>query len=161
VSSRLWHVSDDPSITRFEPREGLVWAIGEQQVSKYWFPRDCPRGTWWAGPETTDLDVDRLLSGDRTREVHAIQADWLDAFRAARLWAYRLPPESFEPREDPRFYFTSPIAVEPLERQELGDLFALHAEARIELRIVPDLAALWAQVIASTVEFSGNRLSNL
>ncbi len=159
--SALWHVSEDPSIARFEPRDGLVWAIEAQHLSKYWFPRDCPRGTWWAGPATKELDVERFLSGDRSREVHAIQADWLDPFRAARLWAYRLPSESFAPRDDPPFYFTSPAAVEPLERQELGDLFTLHAQAGIELRIVPDLAALWAQVIESTVEFSGNRLSNL
>jgi hypothetical protein len=157
----LWHVSDDPSIARFEPRDGLVWAIAERHVSKYWFPRDCPRGTWWAGPGTTAVDVDRFLSGEREREVHAIQADWLDRFRTARLSAYRLPPETFDPRDDPRFYFTSAVAVEPLERRELGDLLDLHAQAGIELRIVPDLAALWAQVIASTVEFSGNRLGNL
>lgn len=157
----LWHVSDDPAIARFEPRDGLVWAIEERHLSKYWFPRDCPRGTWWAGARTTDADVDRFLSGERGREVHAIQADWLDRFRTARVWAYRLPPDSFRPRDDPSFYFTSPHAVEPLERRELDDLLALHAEAGIELRVVPDLAAVWAQVIASTVEFSGNRLSNL
>jgi hypothetical protein len=157
----LWHVSEDPGIERFEPRDGLVWAIEERHLSKYWFPRDCPRGTWWAGAGTVQPDVDRFLSGDRAREVHAIQADWLDRFRAARLWAYRLPPESFEPRDDPAFYFTSQLALEPLERKELGDLFALHSRAGIELRIVPDLAAIWAQVIVSSVEFSGNRLSNL
>jgi hypothetical protein len=154
-------VSDDPRIERFEPRDGLVWAIGEEHVSKYWFPRDCPRGTWWAGPATTDADVDRFLSGDRAREVHAIQADWLDEMRRARLTAYRLPADTFTPRDDPVFYWVSTEAVEPLERTELGDLLARHADAGIELRIVPDLAALWTQVIASTVEFSGNRLANL
>lgn len=154
-------MSDDPRIERFEPRDGLVWAIEEEHVSKYWFPRDCPRGTWWAGAGTSAADVDRFLSGDRSREVHAIQADWLAAMRSARLTAYRLPAETFAPRADPAFYWVSPEAVEPLERVELGDLLALHADAGIELRVVPDLAGLWAQVIVSTVEFSGNRLANL
>ena len=31
----------------------------------------------------------------------------------------------------------------------------------IELRIVPDLGAVWQQVIGSTLEFSGIRLRNL
>jgi len=51
--------------------------------------------------------------------------------------------------------------VEPLELVELGDLLARHAEAGIELRIVPDLGRLWERVVASTLEFSGMRLRNL
>ena len=43
----------------------------------------------------------------------------------------------------------------------LGDLLERHAAAGIELRIVPDLSALWQRVIASTLEFSGIRLRNL
>ena len=36
----------------------------------YWFPRDCPRATFWAVEETTDDDVDRWVGGDRSRRVH-------------------------------------------------------------------------------------------
>jgi hypothetical protein len=39
--------------------------------------------------------------------------------------------------------------------------FARHTAAGIELRIVPDLMAVWQRVIASTLEFSGLRLRNL
>jgi hypothetical protein len=165
----LWHVSEDDSIGRFEPRadpahdlpEPLVWAIDERHVPAYWFPRDCPRGTFWAVGTTTDADVERWLTGDRSRRVHAIQGDWLAAFRAARLFAYLLPDATFEPYLDAAGYHVSWEAVEPVEVRELGDLLALHAEAGIELRIVPDLNALWQRVIASTLEFSGIRLRNL
>jgi hypothetical protein len=44
---------------------------------------------------------------------------------------------------------------------ELGDLLAWHAEANIELRVVPDLAGLRERVVATTLEFSGIRLRNL
>ena len=50
--------------------------------------------------------------------------------------------------------------VEPLELVEVGDLLARHAEAEIELRIVPSLTPLWQRVIESTLEFSGIRLRN-
>jgi hypothetical protein len=40
----------------------------------------------------------------------------------------------------------------------VGDLLALHAEAGIELRVLPHLQDLWAAVITSTVGFSGIRL---
>ncbi len=165
----LWHVSDDSSITRFEPRanerhdspEPLVWAIDTAHVPAYWFPRACPRGTFWAVDSTSDDDVERFLTGDRGRRVHAIQADWLESMRAARLYAYRLPPEPFERYSRAAGYWVARDAVEPIAVEELCDLLARHAEAGIELRVVPRLLPLWERVIASSLEFSGIRLSNL
>jgi hypothetical protein len=165
----LWHVSEDPSIARFEPRandahdspEPLVWAIDDDHVPAYWFPRDCPRGTFWAVASTSEEDVERFLTRNRGLRVHAFQRDWLDAFRSARLCAYRLPAETFERYGRAAGYWVSRTAVEPVEVVELGDLFDRHAAAGIELRVVPDLAAVWRRVIGSTLEFSGIRLRNL
>jgi hypothetical protein len=165
----LWHVSDDPAIVRFEPRavehhdspEPLVWAIDDSHVPAYWFPRECPRATFWAVESTSAADVERFLTGDRSRRVHALQADWLAEFRSARLWAYRLPTETFERYERAAGHWVSREAVVPLAVEDLGDLLVRHAAAGIELRVVPDLAALWQRVIASTLEFSGIRLRNL
>jgi hypothetical protein len=165
----LWHVSDDPAIARFEPRanvahdspEALVWAIDDEHVPAYWFPRDCPRGTFWAVSSTSDEDVERFLTGNRSLRVHALQQDWFDVFRSARLWAYRLPAETFERYARAAGYWVSREAVEPTDVAELGDLVARHLDSGIELRLVPDLAAVWERVIASTLEFSGIRLRNL
>ena len=165
----LWHFSEDASIRRFEPRadpaydspEPLVWAIDDAHAPAYWFPRECPRGTFWAVSTTTDEDVERFLPGDRTRRVHAIQSDWLAAVRAARVVAYRLPGEMFERYPRASGYWVSRVPVEPLAVEELGDLLERHAAAGIELRVVPSLAPLWERVIASTLDFSGIRLRNL
>ena len=165
----VWHVSEDGSIDCFMPRaneahdspEALVWAIDDEHVPAYWFPRECPRATFWAVESTSDDDVERFLCGDRTRRVHAIEGAWLPDVRAARVFAYRLPPESFTRYERAAGYWVSRSAVEPLEVLELGDLLAKHAAAGIELRIVPALRPLWERVIASSLEFSGIRLRNL
>jgi hypothetical protein len=165
----LWHVSADASIARFEPRanerhdsrEPLVWAIDDEHVPAYWFPRECPRGTFWAVDSTTDEDVERFLTGDRVTRVHAIEAGWLEVLRAGRLYAYSLPAEGFERYERAAGYWVSRDAVEPAGVEELGDLLSRHAEAGIELRIVPQLLPLWERVIASSLEFSGIRLRNL
>jgi hypothetical protein len=156
----LWHVSEDPTIDRFEPRgadDPLVWAIDTRHLPLYWFPRDCPRATFWADRDTTDDDVDRFLSGDRGRRVHVIEPAWLDPMRTTRVVAYRMPEQTFEPWD--RFWI-SRAAVEPLELVELGDLLARHAAAEIELRIAPNLLSLWDSVVASTLDFSGIRLRN-
>jgi hypothetical protein len=169
VSAALWHFSEDDSIRRFEPRaneehdsdEALVWAIDDVHAPAYWFPRDCPRGTWWAGEETSDADVERFLLGDRTLRVHALQAGWLDALRSARVYAYRMPLERFEPYPRAYGYWIAREPVQPLDIVPLGDLLLRHANAGIELRVVRDLARIWTLVAASTLAFSGIRLRNL
>jgi hypothetical protein len=53
----VWHFSEEPGIAQFEPRTGaagapdeaLVWAIDAEHAPSYWFPRDCPRVTFWRG----------------------------------------------------------------------------------------------------------------
>ena len=156
----LWHVSEEPTIRRFEPRgveEALVWAIDTRHLPLYWFSRDCPRATYWARECTSDEDVERFLEGDRSRRVHVIESAWLARMREATVYAYRMPEETFEPWD--RFWI-SRAAVEPLELVELGDLLELHAGARIELRIAPELLAFWDKVVNSTLDFSGIRLRN-
>jgi len=165
----LWHVSEDGGIGRFRPRanethdspKAFVWAIDDEHVPAYWFPRDCPRGTFWAVEQTTDEDVERFLDGDRTRRVHAVEASWLQALRETTLYAYRLRREAFTRYERAAGYWVSRSDVEPVEVVELEDLLALHAAAGIELRIVPSLLPLWERVAASSLEFSGIRLRNL
>jgi hypothetical protein len=162
----LWHVSEDAAIERFEPHvsataesdEPWVWAVDTRHLPMFWFPRDCPRGTFWAGPGTTPEDADRLLGG--AARVHAVEGAWLDRIRDAEVVAYRLPQESFAPHPEVGGYWLSREGVAPLELVELGDLLSLHAQARIELRIVDSLWPLWDRVVESTLEFSGIRLRN-
>jgi hypothetical protein len=165
----LWHFSEDASIHRFEPGadpshdsdEPLVWAIDDAHAPAYWFPRECPRGTWWADPDTSDADVDRFLGGERGLRVHAVQADWLPLLRSARVYAYELPSDGFERYPRANGYWVARGAVEPVSVAGLGDLLERHAAAGIELRIVPALEPLWERVAASSLAFSGIRLRNL
>jgi len=158
-------VSEDDTIRRFDPHraptspldEKLVWAIDTRHLPLYWFPRDCPRATFWAVSATTAADVDAFLGGDRSRRVHVVEPDWLAPLRTTRVVAYRLPDETFD-RWD-RFWI-SREPVEPLELVEFGDLVLRHEEAGIELRARPDLLHLWDDVIASSLDYSGIRLRN-
>lgn len=180
----LWHVSEEPGLTRFEPRptaglglmrgadgtiaaapkadtdRPLVWAVDTRHLPLFWFPRDCPRGTFWARPETTDADVEQFLYGDRSRRVHATEATWLERMRSVRVYAYRMEESTFRPHGTVGGYWVSEGVVDVVERVDLGDLLQRHADAAIELRIVPSIWPLWDRVVGSTLEFSGIRLRN-
>ncbi|HET7648371.1 MAG TPA: hypothetical protein VFK17_07365 [Gaiellaceae bacterium] len=163
--TELWHVSEDPTIEVFAPHhhelhaadEPLVWAVDSRFQWLYWFPRDCPRACWCAGEDTTDEDVETWLDGDRGRRVAVVESAWLERLRSVRLWAYRLPAETFEPWDK---FFVSRDTVVPLELVELGDVLARHAEAGVELRLAPRLYPLWDRVVETTLDYSGIRLRN-
>jgi hypothetical protein len=158
-------VSEDASIDRFEPhvsrtassKEPRVWAVDTRHLPFYWFPRECPRGTFWATAETTPYDAELVTGATR---VHAVEGGWLDRVRAAQVVAYRLPGETFTPDPEVGGYWLSREPVVPVEVVELGDLLELHAGAGIELRLVTNLWPLWNRVSASSLEFSGIRLHN-
>jgi hypothetical protein len=160
------HFSEDPTIEVFRPHVAktaqqvtpYVWAVGHDRAPDYWFPRQCPRAMAWVGPSTTPEDRDRIIGAGSGTRVHAVEYDWLDAMRSVKLFAYRLPADVFV-EHDAAFVAGSEVRpLGPAER--VGDLFDLHAEAGIQLRVLPRLRDFWSEVIASTVEFSGIRLRN-
>ena len=161
----LWHVSEDSSIARFEPHvsataessEPRVWAVDTRHLPLYWFPRECPRGIFWATPETAPADAELLAGASR---VHIAESGWLDRIRSGK--GACVPPAGGHLHAHPEVggYWLSREAVAPAELVELGDLLGLHAESGIELRLVPNLWPSWDRVAASTLEFSGIRLRN-
>jgi hypothetical protein len=158
-------VSENPAIVRFDPhdsatatsRERRVWAVDTRHLPLYWFPRACPRATFWARYETTPEDAELLAGASR---VHAIENGWLERLHNTRVVAYRLPEQAFVPDPEVGGYWLSRHPVTPLEIVELGDLVPLHEQAGIALRVVPNLWLLWDRVVSSSLEFSGIRLRN-
>lgn len=121
----------------------------------------------WVEPDTTDADRDRFLGPGGGQRVHAVEYGWLEAMRTVELYAYRLPADGFGPLPDADSAVNgSPAlvaseAVTPLGPPErVGDLFALHAEAGIQLRVLDNLRGFWDAVIDSSLGFSGIRLRN-
>jgi hypothetical protein len=160
----LFHVSKEPGIERFEPRvsdytgEPVVWAIEASRVHNYLLPRDCPRVTYYAGPETSAADVQRFLGSSPA--VVAVESDWLERLRSCRLYCYHLPPETFECLDECAGYFVSREAVVPARVEVIDDVIAELLKRGVELRFVPELWQLRDAVVASTLQFSIIRMRN-
>jgi hypothetical protein len=170
VPGEVLHFSEDSTITGFVPHVArtarepspYVWAVDAEQAPSYWFPRDCPRMMAWAGPWTTVDDRERILGPGGGERVHAVEYSWLERMRTVRLYAYRLPAAWFRPIGEPRPHaMVAERPVAPLGPPErVGDLFALHAAAGLQLRVLPELWAFADAVADSTLEFSGIRMRN-
>jgi len=164
------HFSEDPTIKLFVPHvaataqqpEPYVWAVDGILTPAYWFPRDCPRAMAWLTAGTTEGDRERIIGPGGGERVHAIEYPWLSPMVAVRLYAYRLPADSFQPIGDPVPHaFVASEPVEPLGPPEpVGDLIHLHHRDGIQLRVLPSIRAFWRAVTHSTLGFSGIRLLN-
>jgi hypothetical protein len=165
---RLFHVSEEPGIARFEPRPppspdagvtgDAVWAVAESHLVNFLTPRECPRICFRAGPQTTPADRARFL-GDAGLVV-AVEADWAARIAAATLYIYEMPPQSFEPALPEAGYWISRQAVTPLAVRAQSKLFEALAEAGAEVRMLEEFWPLARAVAASTLQFSIIRARN-
>lgn len=161
---RIYHVSDQPGIARFEPRpsptrhpaapEPVVWAVAERLLHNYLLPRDCPRVTFYVGEQTTSGDAERFMLGTSASHVVAIEGGWLERVRAARLYRYELPSSTFREVDAGAGYLVSEAAVEPLAVTVVDDLLGELVGRGVELRVTPSLWKLRDAVTGSSLHFS-------
>lgn len=156
---RLFHISDDPAIVRFEPRPARdgalkVWAIEERMVCNYLLPRDCPRVCFRA---TASVESHLLEGADA---IVAIETEWLERVRTAVLYRYELPTASFALEDATAGYWTSANAVTPLRVDRIADAPERIAEAGARMMVLHSLWALHDEVIASGLDFSMIRMRN-
>jgi hypothetical protein len=161
----FFHVSEQREIERFEPRQGsgfdgipVVWAIDAERLRNYLLPRDCPRVTYYAGPNTTATDRQRLLGSSAA--VIAIERQWLEPLRRCRLYCYHLPAETFECADECAGYFVSQRPVQPTWVEIIDDAIAALMRRRVELRVLPTLWPLRDAVVGSSLQFSIIRMRN-
>ena len=168
MKPRLFHVSEEAGIARFDPRPppspdagvvgDVVWAVAQSHLVNFLTPRDCPRIAFRAGPDTSEADKARFLAG--AERVVAFEEEWLERVRACTLYLYEIPPATFEEALPEAGYWISREPVTPSGVVRRGDLMAALAEAGAEVRILNDFWPLADAVAASTLQFSILRKRN-
>lgn len=164
-ASILHHFSEDPSIVRFEPhvpktnptQRPAVWAIDAEHAPLYWFPRNCPRVTAWPRNFDERSEFHRRLA-TKAHRLHAIETTWLDRMRATQLYRYDFDASDFARWPEASGQWISYEVVEPVAVAAMGNLVDAHREARIELRLVPNLWPLVELVKRGPWDFGCVRL---
>ena len=163
----LYHFSEDPHLTRFEPHvprtnpthAPAVWAIDAVHAPLYWFPRECPRVAIWPRDERARVEFRARFTTSAIR-LHAVESGWLERMRGAQLFRYEFGAADFEPWEPADGQWISSSAVSPLDVVPVGDLLQAHADSGIELRVVPSLWPLHDGAIGGEFNFSIVRMHN-
>jgi hypothetical protein len=160
----LFHISEDAGIERFDPRPSeyaaapVVWSIDADRLRNYLAPRDCPRVTFYAGPQTMPADRERFLGASRA--VVAIEQAWLERLRTCRVFCYHLPPDTFQCIDRCAGYFVSRVPVAPTQVDVIDDVIAELRRRNVTLRIESNLWPLRDAVASSTLMFSIIRMRN-
>lgn len=167
---RLFHVSEQPDIARFEPRlppppndavqTPVVWSVDEPHLPNYLLPRECPRVAFRRALRTTAQDRERFLGAGDKVHVVAIESAWFERAISTALWLHEFAPESFVCRDSTAGYFVSATAVAPLDRRRVERPLAELLGYGVELRVLPSLLDLASAVAASSLAFSCIRMRN-
>ena len=112
---RLFHISEVPGISLFEPRpsphrsagvDGLiVWAIDGEHIQNYFLPRGCPGVTFFASPNSTAEDIATLLGPSGAAHVIAVESCWISRIRSQSIGRYEFDPTPFEPEDETAGYW--------------------------------------------------------
>ena len=139
-------------------RDPVVWAIDAEHLRNYLLPRDCPRVTYYRGRTSTKADVEQLLGPHFA--VVAVERDWLERIRTARLYCYHVPETTFESLDAGAGYFVSRTPVVPVRVETITDPSKAIVAAGADFRVVDGLWGLHDAVSASTLQFSMIRMKN-
>lgn len=162
---RIFHVSETPDITRFEPRPDArgrerVWAIGDTRLHNYLLPRDCPRVTYYATDTTTDADRSAFFSASGAHSVVAIEHRWFPALRDTHLHVYEFDSATFVLEDAIAAYYVSSRPATPIAHRVVADPAAELFDRHVELRVLPSLWDLCDAVAQSSLGFSMIRMRN-
>lgn len=165
----LWHVSENATIVRFEPRLPpgagadnaipVVWAVDDAHLAHYLVPRDCPRIALRRGGGNA-RDIARFFPAGSSEVVLYLEDDWREAVRTTAIWCYALPRATFRCVDANAGYFTSNEAVEPTGRLRIESPLAALRARDVEVRWAPRMRDIAAEVTQSSLAFSIIRLRN-
>ena len=165
----LYHVSEEPDIVRFDPRPDpgsgqtglMVWAIDDAHLHNYLLPRDCPRVTFYAQPDSHPDDVARLLCGTTANYVVAIEAAWFAQVLNQTLYVYKFADDLFTVIDEGAGYHIAHQSVTAESVRQIDNLPAELFRRNVELRVMPSLWKLRDVVAASSLQFSMIRMRNV
>lgn len=168
--NRLFHISEEPGITVFEPRPSpssienvksdVVFAISDKLLHNYLLPRDCPRVTFYSKHDTTHQDKVKYFGESAADFVVVVEHKWIPAIKNTMLYCYEFPVGTFVLLDESAGYHISYESVVPLSVHPIHNVFEEFHIRNVEVRMMENLWNLAQDVSKSTLEYSLIRMRN-
>lgn len=166
----LYHISEKPDIKVFEPKaatslnsgvEGnAVWAIDKEHLVNYFFPRDCPRISFYYNTSTTKEDSAKFFKGTKAKRIIYAEEFWKNMITEARLIQYEFDDAGFELIDEIAGYYICKNKVVPKREMKISDTVQQIFNDRAELRYLQNLWEIREEVLNSSLAFSIIRMRN-
>lgn len=167
---RLYHVSEEFAIALFMPRlpkrkevhpyVPLVWAIDEDSLPNYLWPRDCPRVCYRADENTSAEDAASFFADCKHRYVIAVEAEWLLRISHTKLCCYEFQPQAFFLQDAIAGYYVSEESQKPSNIRLIESIWEELQNYPVTIKVCPSLWELANEVQKSTLRWSCIRMQN-
>jgi hypothetical protein len=166
----LYHISEDAKIKIFEPlpasfyadsiRNDVVFAICSKLLHNYLLPRNCPRVTYYAGPETNEADKKKFFSPGTAEYIIAVESKWLLPIQRTTLYCYKFRNDTFSLFDECAGYYISETTVVPVSVKPIYNIMEELLKRNVELRFLPSITELAESVKKSSLKYSLIRMQN-
>ncbi len=169
VEPLLYHISEESNIDIFEPRKSaskpdlppMVWAINEERMINYLFPRECPRIIFTGNADVSEEDQRLFFSQTNANTIITVENAWFERIQNTRVYRYTFEPNDFELMDEIAGYYISHQAIKPTKIEEIDHLPEQILSRGAELRFTPSLYPLKKALLESSInDFSMIRLKN-
>lgn len=162
---RLFHVSEESDIEIFVPRilkrrsdikqgNGLVWAVTEERIYNFLFPRECPRVSTFKSE-----DENYLKDSDRNILV-GIENDWVERINECNLYIYEFDIKNFLIQDKIAGYYVSSYIEKPINKYKVADCFKELEKRNVQVTTLDSLWELKNEIYKSTKNYSFCKIIN-
>ncbi len=168
---KLFHLSENGTINQFIPKESkkmwgyrkYVWAISEEKVHNYLFPRACPRIC------ISNKNLEALANWITIEKVQNKKAiifvptAWKTKIQNCVLYQYEFDPTNFTLIDDIAGYYVSQQIERPIHKRKLTNCLYTLNEMKVAVifKDLETLKVIYKKVIKAYQAFSIIKWDNL
>lgn len=170
MTPKLFHISEEQNIQIFKPRVSkkqwnnklYVWAISEEKIYNYYFPRECPRICINLEKSNISKNWLNFPKEKSTKAIIFVPEKWEERIEKCTLFQYEFNNKNFKLIDEIAGYYVSNKTELPTNQIRIKNCKQELKKLKVELVISnkEHLQQIKDKVITDLKEFSIIRWSN-
>jgi hypothetical protein len=155
----VYHISENPNIEEFIPRKTesfmdlplVVWAIDEEHLVNYYFPRDCPRIIYRYTDNVIEEDKVKFFPNTVSKTIITVENRGYNAIKNALLYKYIFDKKNFRLIDEIAGYYICEEKIIPKSIEKIENIIDELLKKEIELKFTPNIFPLRNSLIKSSL----------